>query len=145
MAVPVVASAEAGVAKIVLSKELCGHTCTETHTARTICVLLLPLGWFVPLEPTLCNTDRPLCFGCPTELFWDAGKELSPPLSYFACLQPSVLKSLSQKHPLPPASSKNPIHHSEEKKNLAMDFLHRAWLRPIMVCVLFQVQNPAND
>lgn len=59
MAVPVVASAEAGVAKIALSKELCGHTCTETHTARTICVLLLPLGWFVPLEPTLCNTDRP--------------------------------------------------------------------------------------
>lgn len=134
MAVPVVALAEAGVAKITLSKELCVHACTETHTAPNIYVLLLPLGWFMPLEPSLKQRQSVCTSGCPAELLWDAGKELSPPLLCFACLQPSVfLNSVSQKHPLPPASSIKPIHHSWEKKNLAMDFLHRAWLRPIMI------------
>lgn len=145
MAVPVVASAEAGVPKLPFPR-----SCVVTHAQRltqhapSVSCSSLWAGLCLLNQHSVTQTD-PLCFGCPTELFWDAGKELSLPLSCFACLQPSVLKSLSQKHPLPPASSKNPIHHSEEKKNLAMDFLHRAWLRPIMVCVLFQVQNPAND
>lgn len=84
--------------------------------------------------------------GCPTELFWDAGYDLSSPLSlfsffFFTCLRPSVCPSQNSKPEIFPPSRifTKPMYCSGATPPPLV--MPQVFSRSIMVCVSFQVQN----
>lgn len=105
------------------------YTCTQTYAASAICVLLLPLDWFMPLETTLFNKGSLSVF-------------LAVPLSYFgmlcrtfprhchclACvlhvlnLLSVLLKSLNQKYSLQDLHKTNTLFRGEKNPCHALGF-----------------------
>lgn len=117
---------------------------TDVHSIYHLCpappVGLVCASW----NNTVQQRQSLWISGCPTELFWDAGYDLSSPLSLFSFffslvldLLSVLLKNLNQKYSLPPGSSQNQ-YIVQGQPPLVMT---QVFSRSIMVCVSFQVQN----
>lgn len=110
--------------------------CTQMSAAATICVLLLPLDWFMPLETTLFHEDSLSVFlAVPLSYSGMLGRTFPLHRHCLACVSHALnllsvlLKSLNQKYFLPPGSSQNQcIVQGEKNPNpcRAMVFLSGA-------------------
>lgn len=100
------------------------YTCTQTYAASAICVLLLPLDWFMPLETTLFNKGSLSVFlAVPLSYFGMLCRTFPRHchcLACFACLKPSVCPPQKLKPEIfPPGSSQNQYIVQGGKKPLS--------------------------